>query len=108
MIFDVPALLDESLVLLTGASKYFPGNPSKSAVQRWLRRGSRGAVLETVLVCGKRYTSIEAISRFLRSQLRTEAERPAPTRTMSKNDIAAAARRFGLPEPLGARKHGEN
>ena len=80
MIFDVPALLEETLVLLTGASKYFPGNPSQSAVQRWMRRGSRGAVLETVLICGKRYTSKEAIKRFLHGQLQIEAERPAPTR----------------------------
>ena len=108
MIFDVPALLDESLVLLTGASKYFPGNPSQSAVQRWMRRGSRGTVLETVLVCGKRYTSKEAISRFLRGQLQVEAGKSAPTRTMSKKDVEAAARKFGLPEPLGTRKHGEN
>jgi hypothetical protein len=105
MIFDTPALLDETLVLLTAASKCFPGNPSQSAVQRWMRRGSRGAVLETVFICGKRYTSKEAIARFLRGQLQIEAERPAPTRTMSKKDIEAAARRFGLPEPLVTRNH---
>jgi len=109
MIFDTPALLDETLVLLTAASKCFPGNPSQSAVQRWMRRGSRGAILETILLCGRRYTSKEAIARFIRAQLRVEAERSAPARgTMSKKDVEAAARRFGLPEPRGARKHGES
>jgi len=103
-IFDTEGLLDETLVSLAAAPKYFPGNPSQSAVQRWMRRGSRGAVLETILICGKRYTSKEAIARFLRGQLRIEAERPAPTRTMSKKDIEMRARRLGLPEPLGARK----
>jgi len=103
-IFDTEGLLDETLVSLAAAPKYFPGNPSLSAVQRWMRRGSRGAVLETVLICGKRYTSKEAIARFLRGQLRIEAERPAPTRTMSKKDIEVRARRLGLPEPQGSGK----
>jgi hypothetical protein len=109
MIFDTPALLEETLVSITAAPKYFPGKPSQSAVQRWMRRGSRGAVLETVFICGKRYTSKEAIARFLRGQLQVEAERSIAARgTMSKKDIEAAARRFGLPEPLGARKQGES
>ena len=108
MIFDSPALLDETLLSLTAACKEFPGRCSRPTLERWARKkGSRGATLETILLCGRRYTSREAIDRFVRSQLQTEAERPAPTRgTMSKKDVEAAARRFGLPEPQGTRREG--
>jgi hypothetical protein len=104
-IFDTPDLIDETLVSRTEACKEFPVTCSLSAIERWWRKGSRGVVLESVLICGKRYTSKEAIARFIRGQLQVEAERPAPTRgTMSKKDVEAAARRFGLPEPQGSRE----
>ena len=104
MIMDKPELLDESLLALTEACKHFPVKCSRSGIERWLRRGSRGTVLESVLICGKRYTSKEAVGRFLRGQLQVEHDRPAPIRGKSKKDIEAAARRFGLPEPLGTKK----
>jgi hypothetical protein len=104
-IFDSPALLEESLVPLTEACGYFPVKCSRTSIERWARKGSRGATLETILLGGRRYTSREAIKRFVRSQLQPEAERPAPTRgTMSKKDVEVAARRFGLPEPQGSRQ----
>jgi hypothetical protein len=105
IIFDSPDLVHETLVSRTKACKEFPVTCSSSALERWWRHGSRGVVLESILICGKRYTSKEAIARFIRAQLRVEAERPAPTRgTMSKKDVEAAARRFGLPEPQGSRE----
>ena len=106
IIFDTPELLDETLVSLTEACRCFPVKCSRATLERWMRRqGNRGTVLESILICGKRYTSKEAIARFIRAQLRVETERPAPTRgTMSKKEVGAAARRFGLPEPLGTRK----
>jgi hypothetical protein len=101
IIFDTLELLDETLVSLTESCNLFPGEKrSRSTVERYARKGNGPAILETVLICGKRYTSKEAIARFIRAQLRVEAERPAPTRgTMSKKDVEAAARRFNLPEP---------
>jgi hypothetical protein len=104
IIFDSPDLVHETLVSRTKACKEFPVTCSLSALERWWRHGSRGVVLESVLICGNRYTSKEAIARFIRGQLRVEAERPAPTRGMTKKDAEAAARRFGLPEPQGSRK----
>ena len=104
-IFDSPALLEETLVPLTAACKYFPVKCSRTSIERWARKGSREATLETILLAGRRYTSREAIKRFVRSQLKTEAERPAPARgIMSKKDVEAATRRFGLPEPQGTRQ----
>ena len=106
IIFDTLELLAEDLVSLTESCKEFPGEKrSRSTVERYARKGNRGAILETILLGGRRYTSREAIARFIRAQLRVEAERPAPKRgTMSKKDVEAAARRFGLPEPQGTRK----
>jgi hypothetical protein len=101
MIFDAPELLAETLITLSAACECFPVKCSRPTLERWLRQGSRGTILESILICGKRYTSQEAIDRFVRGQLRVEADRPAPKRgNKSKKDIEAAARRFGLPEPL--------
>ena len=99
-IFDEPALLDETLISLTEACKHFRGKKrSRPTVERYVRRGSRGAILESVFFCGERYTSVEAIDRFIRNQLRTEPDKRALQRSMPKKDIAAASRKFGLPEP---------
>lgn len=104
VIFDSPALLEESLVSLTEAPTHMRVPCSQATLQRYMRRGSRDAILESVLICGRRYTSKEAIERFLRGQLKVEHDRPAPVRgSKTKKEIDAAARRFGLPEPLGTK-----
>lgn len=44
------------------------GNPvrlSRSTGYRWSRHGLRGVVLETVQVGGSRFTSLEALQRFV-------------------------------------------
>ena len=99
LIRDSPALLDETLLSLVEACAHFPVKSSRATLERWIRKGCRGIVLETVLICGKRYTSKEAIDRFIRGQLQVEAEKAQPTQSMSKKAIAEASRRYGLPEP---------
>ena len=102
IIFDSPGLLDETLVPLANACEHFPGERTRSTLERDARQGIRGVVLETILICGRRYTSKEAIARFIRGQLKVEPEKaPAIRGTMSKRDIEAAALRFGLPAPQG-------
>lgn len=99
-ILDSPKLLGEKLISLTEACHCFPVRCSRPAIERWVRRGSRGVVLESVLVCGRRMTSREAIDRFIRGQLQTEADRPAPKQGgMSRKELNAKARGYGLPEP---------
>jgi hypothetical protein len=100
IILDSPELLEEDLLSLTAACKEFPEKRSRPALERYVRKGVRGIVLETVYFCGKRYTSRQAIERFIRNQLQTEPERAEPKiNRKSKKEIDEASKRFGLPEP---------
>ena len=102
IILDSPKILEESLVNLTEATKCFPFKVSRASLERWVRRGSRGVRLETAYVCGKRFTSLEAIDRFIRDQLLIEPEfaRPESKRgTLSKKEITEAKRKHKLPDP---------
>ena len=54
----------EQLLSLPCAARRLPGHPHISTLHRWRLRGVRGVRLETTLVGGKRYTSIEALQRF--------------------------------------------
>jgi len=81
-IFDEPALLDETLVSLSEACRLFPRTVARPTLERWLRKGSKGVKLESVLVCGRRMVSREAIDRFVRNQLRTESDKPALQRSI--------------------------
>lgn len=56
---------NEQLRLLTKASADIPGRPHVSTLIRWALRWVKGIRLDTVLVGGRRFTSIEAIERFL-------------------------------------------
>ena len=100
IIFDEPALLDETLVSLSEACKLFPRTVARPTLERWLRKGSRGVKLESVLVGNRRMTSREALDRFIRKQLRTEPGKAPPKHSgMPKRDLEAATRKFNLPEP---------
>jgi len=58
----------------------------RSVIQRWITRGVRGVVLETVLIGGIRWTSAEAIQRFIERQ-----NTPGATsNTVTPSQIAAA------------------
>jgi hypothetical protein len=45
--------------------------PHAETVSRWARKGCRGVRLETVMLGGRRYSSAEAVNRFI-SQLSGE------------------------------------
>jgi hypothetical protein len=55
----------ERLLSMTEAAKLLPGRPDVSTLWRWRTGGCRGHKLETILFGGRRYTSREAITRFL-------------------------------------------
>jgi hypothetical protein len=57
----------EDLKLLVHAAELVPGRPHVSTLVRWAMRGVRGRRLETVVIGGRRFTSVEAIRRFIDS-----------------------------------------
>ena len=54
----------EHLVTLKQAARQLPGNVHLSTLHRWRLRGVKGVKLETLMIGGRRYASVEALSRF--------------------------------------------
>lgn len=50
---------------LRQAAALLPGRPSRSTLHRWAHQGIRGVRLATSLIGGRRYTTREAIERFI-------------------------------------------
>jgi hypothetical protein len=56
----------ESLISISEATLLIPGRPHLATLYRWFQRGVRGGIkLETALVGGRRFTSREAVQRFV-------------------------------------------
>lgn len=55
----------ENLISLREAARLFPRPPSLATLWRWVYRGVRGIRLDSVVCGGRRYTSAEAVQRFL-------------------------------------------
>jgi hypothetical protein len=90
------ALLSESLLTLTEASKRLPTRPHAATIWRWYTHGLRGRRLETAIVGGRRVTSVEALERFV-AALTTERDGlpvspPTATRRQRRAAIDAANR----------------
>ena len=62
----------ESVIPFHRAHKFFPFPISPPTLQRWIRRGistpQGHVILESTTVGGRRFTSVEAIERFIRAQ----------------------------------------
>jgi len=67
----------ESVVPLEASSALFPTKPSRCTLYRWSLKGIRGVRLETLACGGKRYTSHEAIDRFIAAQNSDDPTTPA-------------------------------
>ena len=61
-------LSDETLLCGRDAREAFPVTPSEATYYRWLLKGARGVVLDSTVIGGRRYTSREAINRFIEAQ----------------------------------------
>lgn len=55
---------NESLVPVKDIPSHLPGRVHIASVWRWIQRGCRGVKLETAMIGGKRYSSLEALQRF--------------------------------------------
>ncbi|WP_373651985.1 hypothetical protein [Schlesneria sp. DSM 10557] len=97
-------LLNETLITIPTALKLIPGNPGPATGSRIIMRGARGQDgqlhrLETIKVCRRRWTSEEAVQRWLEainSPPVPNAE-PSPS-TRQRRSVAA---KLELQEMLG-------
>ena len=99
-------LADETLVGMNEACLRFPVQVSRAWLERTIRRGVRGVKLETIFLCNRRYTSLEAIRRFIeRTQNRGQSHEAVPVRpsVLTPAQIEAGRKKFKLPTPLSAK-----
>ena len=96
-----PDVLAESVIPLNDVVKYLPFRTSISTVQRWIRRGASGAVLETARMGSRRFTSKEAVQRFLVAQNEpTKPQAAPPKSSLSKREIDAKTKKYFGTEAL--------
>ena len=71
----------ETLIPFNAAREAFPGGKrlALQTLHRWRLHGVRGTKLETILIGGSRFTSAEAIQRFIAAQNPAESPEPAIT-----------------------------
>ncbi len=84
----------EQLIPFTQAREAFPGGKrlSLATLHRWRLHGVRGTRLETILIGGSRYTSTEAIQRFIAAQNPAESAAPGITGRQRKTMAETANR----------------
>lgn len=79
MVKNFPDVLEETVITLDEVRNHLPrGGISRSGVERWIRKGTRGAILESACIGNRRYTSVEAVQRFLERSNRPKAEEGKP------------------------------
>jgi len=93
--------VDEQLLTMRQAAKLFPGRTGRpinvSTVWRWLLGGRRGVRLESIVCGGVRYTSREAIHRYLTALNPEQAAAPT-IRTATQRSRASARAARALTE----------
>ena len=87
----------ETPITLRDVARYVPTRRGRkihySTVFRWVTRGARGRVLASVLVGGVRFTTVEALQRFLNSSSSESVQHAVETDLVS---IEAALDEAGL------------
>lgn len=78
----------DDFCLLSDLLKMLPHRPSPPVVSRWVQRGTRGARLRTLKVCGRHMTNRREFVRFLRA-LETAPVEP-PRDEFIERQLAAA------------------
>lgn len=81
----------ETLIPINRAFPQIASRPHVATIWRCVKRGVRGITLETILTGGKRYTSQEAIQRFMEAT--TAASDPQP---VAKNAGPSKARQRAI------------
>ena len=74
-------LQTESILAVRDIPEHVPGRPHIATCWRWIYHGVRGVKLATIVVGGRRFTSKEAIERFIEASTATADRTPIPART---------------------------
>lgn len=69
-------ILTETVIPISEAPQHTPARPHSATIRRWWQKGVRGIKLETFVCGGRRFTSKEAVVRFIRA---TTAARNGPS-----------------------------
>lgn len=87
-------------ITLEEARKRLPGHPSETTIWRYYRHGVNGVRLETIRVAGKRFTTVEAIHRFIAATTAAADGESAPVFSPMKREraINVAERELGVCE----------
>ena len=93
-------LSTETLIPWQQVAKHVPGQPHVSTLHRWRLRGVRGIRLETLLIGGKRFSSREAITRFIVALNASDAP-AAPAFTAAQRSRMSDAARQELAATFG-------
>jgi hypothetical protein len=72
-------LTNQTLLTLKQASKETPSRPHVATMWRWVNRGCRGVRLESWMIGGLRYTSVEALEKFF-AQMNSKPVEPSAKR----------------------------
>lgn len=84
-------ITSESPVTVTQAAKLFPNRPHVASVWRWILNGLNGINLESVKIGGRRYTSREAIQRFIERTTALADQKEVPVRCARQRTSAVDA-----------------
>jgi len=102
-IVGTPALADETLLPVAKANEAFPVEVSQKWVETMIHKGTRGIRLESILIGHRRYTSKEAIRRFIVATQGTPKPKttthPPLQQRMSEEERKKARKRLGIAEP---------
>ena len=85
---------NEELITFNEARDAFPGGrrPALATLHRWRLNGIRGVRLETAQIGGSRFTSREAIVRFLKTQNTDSTPTPSITPSQRRRQAETANR----------------
>ena len=103
---------NETLIAIRDVPRYLPTRSNGkrlhiSAVYRWIQRGVRGVILESVRIGGSTYTSREGLQRFAEclSLMRPQPPPPSAPPSVRQRQIdrveKAVLEELGLNTPVG-------
>ncbi len=88
----------ENLISIREARHQFPHRPSISTIWRWIPKGVKGAVLESIRIGGRRFTSVEACQRFIDA---TSCNNKQPKRRKPRQEQRSVANAQAILDEFG-------